>query len=447
MSTPPLLEPRLQRRYQQLVQEQIAAVQPVAAGLRALPGEAEAFASTQAAWRFYHNDQVSLTQLSQPLLEHARQAMAESTKSYALVVHDWSQLHFNDHDSKLDRIALSQATDLGYKLQSALLISDRTGDPLAPVYHGLQAADGVHSSSSGQIEPPLSQLDNLAPVMAFVEQLDWKRPAVHIIDAEADSIAHFRHWHQAGYLFVVRGDDCNLVKYANETMSLQDVRTRILPHLRLTREVKYQGQAARQFVAETTVTITRKAKLQRHGKKGPRTILSGEPLSLRLIVAEVRNDQNEVLACWYLLTNVPSNAIADTIALWYYWRWLIETYFKLLKGAGQQLEHWQQETAAAVTRRLLVTSMACVLVWQLARSTAPQAEQVRKVLIRLSGRQMKHGAPFTKPALLAGLWVFLAIADVIDHVDFQEIKRLMDQIIPKPTPQPYNNASPDPPLM
>lgn len=423
----------MQRRYQQLVQEQLAVTQPVAAGLRAVPGAAKAFASTQAAWRFYGNDEVSLTQLSQPLLDHARQGVAESCTAYALVVHDWSQLHYNDHASKRDRVALSQTTDLGYELQSALVVSDRTGDPLAPVFHGLRAADGVHSSQSGAVEPPPSQLDGLAPVMAFVAQLHWERPAVHLIDAEADSIAHFRHWHRANYLFVVRADDCNRVVYSDATMSLKEVRGQLAAQFQLAREVDYHGQRAQQYVAETTVTITRKAKLQRHGKKGPRTILSGEPLQLRLVMAEVRDAQGQVLACWYLLTNVPASVATETIALWYYWRWRIESYFKLLKGAGHQLEHWQQETAAAVARRLLVVSMACVLVWQLARSTAPEADQVRKFLIRLSGRQMKHGQSYTWPALLAGLWVFLTMVDVLEHYNFQEIKALVDRIVTPPT--------------
>jgi len=423
----------LQRRYQQLVQEQLAVTQPVAAGLRAVPGAAQAFASTQAAWRFYGNDGVSLTQLAQPLLNHARQGVAESCAAYALVVHDWSQLHYNDHASKRDRVALSQTTDLGYELQSALVVSDRTGDPLAPVFHGLRAADGVHSSQSGQVEPPPSQLDGLAPVMAFVAQLHWERPAVHLIDAEADSIAHFRHWHRANYLFVVRADDCNRAVYAGATMSLKEVREQLDAQFQLAREVEYHGRPAHQYVAETTVTITRKAKLQRHGKKGPRTILPGEPLQLRLVMTEVRDAKGQVLACWYLLTNVPESVAAATIALWYYWRWRIESYFKLLKGAGHQLEHWQQETAAATVRRLLVVSMACVLVWQLARSTAPEADQVRKFLIRLSGRQMKHGQSYTWPALLAGLWVYLTMVDVLEHYDFQEIKTLVDRVIPRPT--------------
>src|SRR5436190_2042529 len=102
--------------------------------------ETDLVSRTQAAWRFYANEQVSLVQLAQPLLNHARTAVAEHCAQYALVIHDWSQMHYNGHESKEDRVALSQTTDRGYELQSALVVSDRAGDPLAPVFQGLRAA-------------------------------------------------------------------------------------------------------------------------------------------------------------------------------------------------------------------------------------------------------------------------------------------------------------------
>ena len=59
----PDLEPRLQRRYQQLVKEHLHTSESVAAGPSALPGGNQAFASTQAAWRFYANPRVALEEL------------------------------------------------------------------------------------------------------------------------------------------------------------------------------------------------------------------------------------------------------------------------------------------------------------------------------------------------------------------------------------------------
>jgi hypothetical protein len=63
--------------------------------------------------------------------------------------------------------------------------------------------------------------------------------------------------------------------------------------------------------------------------------------------------------------------------------------------------------------------MACVLVWRLARSTAPQAPAARKLLMQLSGRQVAWGQEFTEEALLAGLWVLLAMV-AVEVVFFNE---------------------------
>ena len=116
----------------------------------------------------------------------------------------------------------------------------------------------------------------------------------------------------------------------------------------------------------------------------------------------------------------------------------IESYFKLLKSAGHELEHWQQESAEAFARRLVVASMACVLVWRLARSKAPQADELRRVLIQLSGRQMKRGKPFTEPALLAGLWVLLSMLALLEQHDSHDLRRWLQDALASPRDGPHN---------
>jgi hypothetical protein len=155
-------------------------------------------------------------------------------------------------------------------------------------------------------------------------------------------------------------------------------------------------------------------------------------LPLRLVLAEVRSPSGEVLAIWRLLTNLPTEVDASTVALWYYWRWSIEKYFKLLKNAGMNVEGWQQESAHAIAARLLVASMACVTVWRLARSSHPQAENVRRFLVRLSGRQMKRSHTWTMPAMLAGLWNLLAMLDVLNQYTPAELRELANIAFAKP---------------
>ena len=49
---------------------------------------------------------------------------------------------------------------------------------------------------------------------------------------------------------------------------------------------------------------------------------------------------------------------------------------------------------------------------------------LRSLLVRLSGRQMEWGKEHTAPALLAGLWVLLAMLDLLEHYDLEELRRL-----------------------
>ena len=352
-------------------------------------------------------------------------------------MHDWSHLHYPAHSSKEDRIPLGNSRDLGYEMQSALLVSDRTGQPLAPISISLQAADGVHCSRSWTVRAPVSQLDELQPVMDFVAQRRLAKPAVHILDAEADSVGHYRSWSAAGHFFLVRADD-RLVQHEGQMRRFSEIRQLLWQRqaFRHTREVTCRGKRGQQWVAETTVTLTRPATPQRRDGQ-PRRKIPGKPLTLRLVISVIQGlDGEKNLAVWFLLTNVPEQVEAAEITLWYYWRWDIESYFKLLKSAGQQLEHWQQETAVAVARRLLVASMACVVVWHVARQTTPEAEQLRTLLVRLSGRQMGYGKDFTMPALLAGLWVLLSMLSVLEQHDVEHLRRLAQLVLGDPRAGP-----------
>src|SRR5437870_1655841 len=108
-----------------------------------------------AASRFWGNARVSLKTLAQPLLQTARASVPQQCLHYALVALDWSQLHYNTHTSKQDRIDLTNSQDQGYELLTALLLSDQDGQPIAPLCHDLRAADGLHSTRYQRVcQPP-----------------------------------------------------------------------------------------------------------------------------------------------------------------------------------------------------------------------------------------------------------------------------------------------------
>ena len=396
----------------------------MATGLRSLSQTNKAFAATQGAWRFFSNERISLPALAQPVLDYAREISCSRLESYALVMHDFSGLDFTGHDSKEDRIMLYRKFDLGYFLQSALLVSDKTGNPLAPLYMGLEAGDGVHSSRREKPLPRRRQIDQLNRTFAYVEGLGFAKPCVHIVDRQADSLFHLRRFVRCRRLFVIRSDDVRRVKFEGESLLLEEVEEKINKHYKYVGEVKYKGKTAKQYVAETTLILSVwGAQSENESQPNKRQWIKGKPIQLRYVLSQVRDKNGKVLATWRLWTNVEDEVKAEKIALWYYFRWRIESYFKLLKRGGQNLEQWQQESAEAVAKRLLIVAQVCVIVWALAESKEKQAGQIREFLVRLSGRLMKRGVSYTSSAMLAGMWQFLSIIDVLGKTHHRRVRR------------------------
>ncbi len=248
---PANLSKPLRARYRKLVEGHSGQAKATAAGLRPVPAPTQAFAAAQAAWRFWRNPRVTLPALAEPLLDCAREAVAESCRDYALAVHDWSHLDYATHTTKHDRRQGAHPGELGYDAHVALAVSDRDGTPLAPVYQGLLAADGLHDSRSGGARAPVSNLDGLEGVFDFVRDQHWPRPAVHLIDREADSLAHYRAWDRGGHLFLVRADADRLVLHEGRECALPAVVAALAARgaFRPSREVEFHGRPARQEVA------------------------------------------------------------------------------------------------------------------------------------------------------------------------------------------------------
>jgi hypothetical protein len=420
--TIPDVEKRLQDRYEKLVAEHTGHAHPVASGPRILPDESSTHAAAMAAWRFYNNPRTTFTRLAQPLLEAARDSAHRRCQQFALVPLDWSKLDYRSHPSKSDRTQTGHSYELGYKLLDALLLSDIDGQPLAPLCAQLETAEGLLSSRFGRPRPVRSILDELTPVMNFVTGLGLGKRPVFVIDAQGDSVAHYRRWDERGWLFLVRTDGDRYARLGGPggedlLLSASAQRLQQQGSFRRVRQVQYEGRQVWQHVAEAAVVLDRAACQDRtiDGRRYQKKI-PGKALALRLVVTELRDEAGEVLERWYLLTNAPAEVDSATVALWYYFRWKIESFFKLLKGAGQQVEHWQQENGRSLLKRLLVASMACVLAWRLAQSEAPQAEEARRVVMGLSGRQVEHGKRYTAEGLLAGVWVLLAMAELLEEM-------------------------------
>ena len=414
------MDSRLNDRYQRLVNEHMNSSERLSAGLKALPDKISSFASTQAAWRFYQNESISLAKLQDPLTAAAHQGILAHCIKFALCVHDWSRLSYK-HANKPDTYAITHDTDIGYDLQTSLIISDQNGQPLAPVAQRLVSSDGSFATYQEANPQPIVQnhLDEVSDCIRYLERQGFAQPLVHLIDREGDSIGHIRLWEATGSCWLVRVKDNPKVDYEGKPMACKAV-AQELAFIK-TRPVSYHGKTVWQWVAETEVTLTRPAKPSQ--KKSKKPAVPGIPVAARLVVSRILSEAGEVLAEWLILTNV-AEVDAATIALWYYGRWQIECFFKRVKSAGHHLESWQQESALAIAKRLPVASMACVTVWAIAAGNSTEAAELRAFLIKLSGRQMRHNQVFTNPALLAGLWVFLSLLEITQAYSQEELDKL-----------------------
>jgi len=251
-------------------------------------------------------------------------------------------------------------------------------------------------------------------------------PLVHIIDREGDSVFHYRQWQAQGHLFLVRANEGQRVVWDQRTLLLREVAAQL--ELRGSQAVEVSASVIGQLlVGQTQIVIDRPAFPR--ARQGRRRWIKGEPIKLRLLFCQVRLPDETLLAEWYLLSNVEPQVTAEQLAEWYYWRWRVESYFKLLKSHGFQIEQWKQTTAEAIAKRLLVAAMACVVVWHLQRAKEPETVALRDLLIRLSGRQVRRGQA-TAPALLAGLWTFLAAIELLNHYDLSDLKRMARLAVP-----------------
>lgn len=391
-----------------------------------MPSTRSAFAATQAAWRFHANERVKLSALIEPLRAVGRRRVEASTAPFALLVHDWSKLSFDHPQGKRDLVQLTHKADVGYEATAALLVDADDGSPSAPMELHLKTAAGVLSTRR-RAPKAAPHLEQVLPTMKASRKWGLARPLVHVIDREADSVDHYRRWDAAGFRFLVRGDD-RAVKWLGKARLLSTIGGELKRRgeFRRVREVGYHDGKAQLWVAETPVVLHRPA---RKNVDGCRYEKAGRPLELRHVVVQLRDESGAVLAEWKLLSNVPAAwAAAEGLAFCYYWRWRIESFFKLLKSHGQQLERWQQESGPAIARRLLVAAMACVAAWHLQGDESPEAMELKSILVRLSGRQTKRRRPHTAPALLAGMWVLLSMLALLEHCDLDRLKALATQL-------------------
>ncbi|WP_338492259.1 transposase [Erwinia aphidicola] len=259
-------------------------------------------------------------------------------------------------------------------------------------------------------------MDALTADISRVESLNTGKKLVHLIDREGDSVGHMRVLNAQGICWLIRGKEGHRAGWGGKNCKIGEIADN-LPFI-AGGQAGWKGKKANMEIGETSVVITRAAKPKRKDKHTGRRVKvqPGLALTLRLVVVRLTDTHGNFIGRWTLLTNVSEEISGAEVARWYYWRWSIESFFKLLKGAGHDAEKWLQRSAGAVLRRLLIASMACVLVWRLQRSESADNVAARQLICRLSGRQQKPGEKRKRPGAACRAIHLTKRPDVISRI-------------------------------
>ena len=94
----------------------------------------------------------------------------------------------------------------------------------------LVSADGSHATYGDDSPPEPSvqnHLDEVSDCIAHLEQQNFARPLVHVMDREADSIGHLRRWEADGTHWLVRAKGNPTVELQGTSMACKAVASKL----------------------------------------------------------------------------------------------------------------------------------------------------------------------------------------------------------------------------
>ena len=423
-----------------MVKSYMSVKQRATNGLKLLLNNTEPFSQVQASWRFLNNDKVSTDALFEPIFDTLKTEIEKQCSRFVLAMTDWSHADYKHHTSKKELISENKKATCvkkGLDLQTTLAVSDITGEPIAPIAHNLRSDKKFYSTYDKNIPLGTTHLQELARRAKWIKNnLQTDKKIVHIVDRESDSVAFMRDLIEIDECFLLRVKNNSKVYYPKEDKDIKQ--GELADKLALGKEVKrikYKKKNVKIYVNECNIEIRRDATKFTVNEDGKKRLqkTSGEAIKARFVVERLVDENQKVVAQWLLVTNILDDSVTkETLATWYYYRWKIESYFKLLKSSGFNMQEWQQREPIALFRRLLVVSYACVLVWKIANDNSKNSKKIRRFLVQLSGRLVQRDKEFTHPALLAGLENYLQMLDLISMFsrdDLLDMKRELVSIM------------------
>jgi len=263
--------------------------------------------------------------------------------------------------------------------QSAVLLSDRTGLPVA-AWHDWPAAAGQ------------------------ADQRVYPRPAVQLL-ASMPEAALIDDWQASAHLWAACAKASLRVTAAEGgfTGTLAKL-TSILP-FGDTQAITFRGKAALVSVVDILVTLPPDVKIGACASVAP----------LRCVIRRVVDaGSGRAITHSYLVASDGIDATAQQMSHWPAWRAAAEPYFRLLGDAHAQLADGASSAETACLQQAWVAGQVCTTVLRLQQAPQPWAQAARMMLTQLAGHAVRPGRPVSGPVLLEGLDKFLVLLEALE---------------------------------
>lgn len=380
-------------------------------------GSKDNWARVMGAHRLFNNDQLPRPVLQAVVCEALRQS-APPTGRLA-VLHDISEVDYSQHPTKKDRTQVGNERGLGYELYTALVV-DGLGQILGPCVWELRTSHGVLSSAE---QEPLPFTDHYEQVErgALAAHLALPgRELVHVADREFDELQFERWLGTKGGKFVLRANQMAR-KVLHEGLHKPLAQAIAGVGLRSSGQVvERDGLDYEIWRGETRVCFDGKSR--RGTKRGRARPKPGVALDVRCVVSELRPRSGQGKSeTWVLLTNLD-DPLEDVVQL-YLWRWRIERFFFLTK-VGFRLENWRQETGERIARRLGVTMLAAMVIYQLQRKDDAESKEALAEVAQLGGHIAGPKRVPGAMVLMRGIGVLLASLEMLERYSPDELRQM-----------------------
>jgi flagellar biosynthesis protein FlhF len=340
-----------------------------------LAGAQIGFERSRALWRQAGDEGTGQKTVLHDLMVHARSEVAAGCETHVLALCGQVGLRSNEGGD-------------AYECHGSLLLSDRTGLPLAAPNQWLSTA-ATRGMKDAARKPGARQVP-------WLRQQDFgHKPLVHLL-TRLPGIEAMVQWQAAGQRWLARAPGSTAV--IDVRTGAPDTIARMDFEFGEGRPVRFRGKAALRSEAHADVVLRFNAAAMAAGI-GRDAMPALRCVATRVVDARTGN----VLAQGHALTNIGADVSTQQLAQWQGWASDAEPCFRLLRDGVQMVGGIGELGDPDIMKRLLIAGQMTTTVWRLLHAEGEWADRTRALLGQLTGRPARNGRAMSGSALYAGV--------------------------------------------